>query len=700
MQIGLDSDYKWSKTSKMIEKAAQDILKSGITSFTLFALCPLAPAWAEDVPQEQPADIIVYGRAIEQIGIASTASEGTVGYQDFEQRPLSRVGELAENVPGLIATQHSGTGKANQFFLRGFNLDHGTDLAGLVDVAPINMRSHGHGQGYLDLNFLIPEMVERIDYRKGPYSVESGDFSAAGSLAFQTKRELPGPFAQLTGGSFGYARALLASSGKAGNGALLAALDGTVSNGPWVLNERLRKLNGLLKYSGGTAQDGWSLGLSGYGAKWQATDQVPERAISSGLIPRPGFIDGDLGGKTTRLALNFQRNSAHLTASAYAIHYRFRLTSNFTYLLDDPVGGDEFQQRDQRAIFGGSIRYRSQPEEKLSLRVGADARYDRIGKVGLYHSAGGVRTSTVREDRVDEYSGALLAEAEWKPAETLRVIAGLRGDAIGYRVRSDLAANSGIGSDGFVAPKVALAWKPAPALELYANYGESFHSNDVRGATINLNPVSGDPADRVPVFSRARGAELGARVEAGALTASLVGYWLKLGSELVFVGDAGTTEPSDASRRYGVEASLFWKPANWLTLDGTAAFTNARFRGVTPGLERIPGAVSNVISGGVHADLGSGFGTSARLRHFGSAPLIEDGSVRSEPTTLVNLGGYWTRGRVHIAIDLLNAFNAKDPDISYFYASRLPGEAAEGVEDRHIHPVEPRQVRATVKLVF
>ncbi|MEQ1539243.1 MAG: TonB-dependent receptor [Sphingorhabdus sp.] len=684
----------------METKPLPPTLKTGLTYFALLAICAPTAAWAEEAPPETPADIIVYGRAIEQIGIASTASEGTVGYKDFEQRPLSRVGELAENVPGLIATQHSGTGKANQFFLRGFNLDHGTDLAGFVDGAPINMRSHGHGQGYLDLNFLIPEMVERIDYRKGPYSVESGDFSAAGSLAFQTKREVDIPFAQLTGGSFGYARALAGGSENVGEGTLLAALDGTVSNGPWVLNERLRKLNGLLKYSGGTAQDGWSLGLSGYGAKWQSTDQVPERAIASGLIPRPGFIDGDLGGKTTRLALNFQRISANLTASAYAIHYRFRLTSNFTYLLDDPIDGDEFQQRDQREIFGGSIRYRIQPDAQLSLRVGADARYDRVGKVGLYRSVGGVRTSTVREDRVDEYSGALLAEAEWKPVESLRVIAGLRGDAIGHRVGSDLAANSGKGSDGFIAPKVALAWKAAPALELYANYGESFHSNDVRGATINVDPASGDPADRVPVFSRARGAELGARIETGKLTASLVSYWLKLGSELVFVGDAGTTEPSDASRRYGVEASLFWKPTTWLTIDSTAAFTNARFSGVTPGFERIPGAVSNVISGGVHTDLGSGFGTSVRLRHFGSAPLIEDSSVRSEPTTLVNLGSYWTRGRVHIAIDLLNAFNAKDPDISYFYASRLPGEPADGVEDRHIHPVEPRQVRATVKLTF
>ena len=669
--------------------------------FSLFLLFSFAsPAFAEDEPAESTTDIIVYGRAIDRIGIASTASEGIVGYKDFEERPLSRVGELVENVPGLIATQHSGSGKANQYFLRGFNLDHGTDLAGYVDGAPINMRSHGHGQGYLDLNFLIPEMVEKIDYRKGPYSVESGDFSAAGGIAFTTKTELPRPFAELTLGSFGYGRALLAGSTSVGAGDLLVALDGTVSNGPWVLDEHLRKYNGLLKYSAGTAADGWSLGLSAYQANWNATDQVPERAIASGLISRFGNIDPDLGGQTTRIALNFQRNTPNLTASAYAIHYRFGLTSNFTYFLDDPVNGDEFQQRDQRNIVGGSVRYRWALGDVVTLHIGGDVRYDAIGKVGLYHSIAGVQSSTVREDKVDEYSGALLAEAEWKLSPSLRIIARLRGDAIGYRVRSDLTANSGKGSDAILAPKFALAWQPAKGIELYANYGESYHSNDVRGATITLDPGSGTPVERVPVIVRSRGSELGARIETGKLTASVAVFYLRLGSELVFVGDAGTTEPSDASRRYGGELSLFWKPNGWLTLDGSAAVTNARFQGVPSALNRIPGSVSNVIGGGVHVDLGHGLSASLRARHFGSGPLIEDGSVRSDPTTLLNLGGYWTRGPFRVGVDLLNLLDARDNDISYFYASRLPGEPAGGIEDRHIHPVEPRQVRISLRASF
>lgn len=659
-----------------------------------------SPAMAQEVAQEGREDIIVYGRAIEQIGIASSASEGVVGYKDFEERPLSRVGELAENVPGLIATQHSGTGKANQYFLRGFNLDHGTDIAGFVDGAPINMRSHGHGQGYLDLNFLIAEMVERIDYRKGPYSVEAGDFSAAGSMAFTTKSALSKPLAEVIIGQFGYSRALLAGSGPLGTGTLLAAVDGTLSNGPWVLDEDLKKLNGLIKYSQGTEQNGWSLGFSGYGSSWTSTDQVPERAIASGLIPRRGFIDDDLGGKTSRFALNFQRKTARSSLSAYAIRTRFRLTSNFTYFLDDPVNGDEFQQLDQRTIVGGSYRRQWLFSQPLKVRIGADTRFDAIGKLGLFRSVDSRPTSTVRQDKVDEYSGAVFVEGELKIAPALRLVGGLRGDAIGYSVKADLAANSGKGSDAILAPKVALAWKPTPIIELYANYGESYHSNDVRGATIRIDPASGDPADRVPVMVRARGGEIGGRLEAGALTATAVAYVLKLGSELVFVGDAGATEPSDASRRTGAEFSLFWRPAPWLAIDGTAAVTRARFRGAALGFDRIPGSIGNVLAGGFHADLDYGLSTSLRVRHLGSAPLIEDGSVRSDPTTQVNLGGYWSKGRLRIGVDVLNIFGANSPDISYFYASRLAGEAAEGVEDRHIHPVEPRQVRVSLRLSF
>ena len=305
----------------------------------------------------------------------------------------------------------------------------------------------------------------------------------------------------------------------------------------------------------------------------------------------------------------------------------------------------------------------------------------------------------MREDRVDEVGGAVFAEGEWHLTPRLRLIAGLRGDAIGYDARSDLAANSGTGSAAIVTPKAALAWHAADGLELYANYGEGYHSNDVRGATIRVDPASGDPAGQVPVFARSRGAELGARLERHNLTASLVGFWLDVASELVFVGDAGATEPNAASRRFGTELALFWKPAPWLTLDGGLALTHARFRGVAPDQTFIPGATPAVLSAGAAAKWGQWSG-SLRVRHFASAPLIEDNSIRSRATTLVNLGAYRQLGRWQVAVDVLNLLGSRDPDISYFYTSRLAGEPAAGVDDVHIHPVEPRQVRVTVKLAI
>ena len=639
-------------------------------------------------------ELVVWGRAIRQAGIAHAASEGTVGYRDFENRPWARVGELAETVPGLIATQHSGTGKANQFFLRGFNLDHGTDLAGHVDGAPVNMRSHGHGQGYLDLNFIIPELVERIDFAKGPYRADAGDFAAAGTMRMQTRDSLPAPMVEVTGGSWGYWRALTAGSGTMAGGTLLAGLEGTVSNGPWVLDEDLQKVNALFKWS----KPGFSIGLSAYAARWNSTDQVPERAIASGLIPRLGFIDPDLGGGSGRYAVTVQGGDDVLRWNAYAIRSVFSLTSNFTYFLAAPVDGDQFIQRDRRWIVGGSLAWRRQLSDSAVLRLGGEARADLIGRVGLYNASNGSIRATVREDSLDQASVSTWGEVEVKLSPTVRAIAGLRADMIGYDVKAGIKANGGSGNAAIITPKASLAWQAIDGVEFYAGYGEGFHSNDVRGATISFDPASGDPAERVAVFVRACGAEFGVRVEREQLTFTAAAFWLQLQSELVFVGDGGTTEPNGATRRFGAEATLFWRPVDALTIDAALALTDGRFVGTAD--NRIPGSVGNVLSAGASWLLRPDLVLTARVRHFGAAPLIEDGSARSEPSTLVNAGAYWTIGRIRLSGEILNLTNARAPDISYFYASRLPGEHESGVEDRHIHPLEPRQFRLSARFSF
>lgn len=676
----------------------------GVAAVALLLAVPAAAQTA--APPAEPAesgDVVVYGRALAQVGTATSGSQGTVGYEDFADRPLLRVGELAENVPGLIATQHSGTGKANQYFLRGFNLDHGTDLAGYVDDEPINMRTHGHGQGYLDLNFLIPELVERIDYAKGPYAADASDFAAAGTIRFKTVDALPSPFAQLMVGSYGYVRGLAAGSAAAAGGTVLAALDLTRSDGPWTLPEDLRKTNALLKYSHGTQANGWSVKLEGYYARWNATDQVPLRAIEDGEIGRYGNIDPYLGGHTTRIGLTGEWRDGDTSATAYATYYDFGLTSDFTYYLNDPVNGDEFQQADRRGVFGGSLRHAADLTVAglpATLTVGADARYDRIGKVGLYTSRDGVRTGTVRQDRVDEESANLWGSVETRLTPALRLTLGVDAALYGYDVRSSLAANSGAGSDALVAPKAALAWQVAHGLELYADYGEGYHSNDARGAATRVDPATGLAIDPVPLLVRARGAEIGARLERSRLSASLVGFTLALGSELVFAGDEGTTEPNAASRRYGTEATLFWRPVDALAIDAAAAFTHARFTGVAAGEDRIPNSVGSVVSAGATWTVVPRLALTLRLRHFGSAPLVEDDSARSNPTTLVNGGAYLTLGRDRIGVDLLNAFNSHADDIAYYYASRLPGERADGVDDYHIHPVEPREIRISLRHAF
>lgn len=675
--------------------------------FTL-ALCPataMAQTGADPAPEPAEAaqdarerdPIIVYGRALEEIGIARSGSQGTVGYADFDAIPISRVGELLENVPGLIATQHSGSGKANQYFLRGFNLDHGTDFAGFVDGVPINMRSHGHGQGYLDFNFLIPEAVERIDFRKGPYFADVGDFSAAGTAAFKTAETLR-PFAELQVGEFGFVRGVAGGSTELGGGDLLIVGDAQVYDGPWVLEEDLERFAGLVKYSFGGESSRFSLQLNAYDARWTATDQVPERAVASGLIDRFGNIDDDLGGSTTRLGAVFGGAVGDTRFSAYATSYEFELVSNFTYFLEDPVQGDEFVQRDRRWVLGGAVSHRFE-RGPVAVNIGVDLRHDAIDEVGLFRSVDAVPVEPVRLDAIDQTGLGLYIDGQIAIAPGLRGFAGLRFDYQTVDVRSDLAANTGSADDDLFAPKFGLAWQASGTIELYANYGQSFHSNDARGATIAVDPVSGEAAARVPLLVRAEGAELGARLETATLDASVVGFWLELDSELVFIGDGGATEPNDGSRRYGIEANLFWRPVPGLVIDAAYAYTDARFVGPGAGADAIPGAVPEVIAAGIAVSPVPDLTVAARLRHFGSAPLIEDGSVRSDPTTLVNLAGYYDLGAMRLGVEIFNLFDSSDADITYFYESRLPGEA-NGVEDRHFHPVEPRQVRASLRYSF
>jgi hypothetical protein len=684
-----------------MEKTAERLLLRLIASAACLAgLTAPARAATPEATAEPIEELVVYGRAERLIGQAGSASEGLVGYDDIRLPPMLRVGELVEAVPGMVATQHSGTAKANQYFIRGFNLDHGTDFAVSVEGVPINLRSHGHGQGYLDLNFLIPELVETMHYRRGPYSAQVGDFSSAASVDFNLYDELNETVLSATIGEYDYYRGLAAGSMDAGNGKLSGAVDITAYDGPWELPEDLEQLKFFGAYSGTLRGADVRITAQGYDSEWNATDQIPERAVDEGLISPLGYIDGDLGGRTSRYALTGLLDFGAWSINAYAVDYDFTLYSNFTYFLDDPLMGDQFEQRDNRRIYGLGIRSSdvgALSASRIALRWGADVRFDDIDEVGLYSTSARVRTDTIRQDQVEEISLDAWAEAEWAITERLRTIVGLRADWYDWDVNAWRDANSGSGDDAILSPKVALAWRFTDHVEAYFNAGRGFHSNDVRGATISIDPVSGDPADAVPAIVRSDGAELGLRFERGRnLNATLTLFWLELESELVYVGDAGTTEPNGATERLGFEGALFWQATPWLALNAAYTNTHAEFKEDAGGGREIPGSVESTFTLGLNGAWENGLSASARLRWLGEAPLTEDGSVQSDDSLLMNAGVAYRRGSAELRLDVFNLLDSNDHDISYYYPSRLGGEPLSGVEDIHFHPLEPRSVRATV----
>ncbi|HYW13373.1 MAG TPA: TonB-dependent receptor [Longimicrobium sp.] len=663
----------------------------------------------DTIPLTALDTITVTGRIDNLIGSATTASEGYVGAADIATRPLLREGEILETVPGLIVTQHSGDGKANQYFVRGFNLDHGTDFHTRVEGMPVNMPSHGHGQGYTDLNFLIPEFVEYLDYRLGVSHAEVGDFGSAGAAHIHLVRELDRPFVVAEGGQNGFARAAGGASTRAGGGTLLLGGEARAYDGPWELPQEMRKLAGIGRWTRERGTSRLSVLALAYRNRWNASDQIPLRAVESGRIGRYAQIDSTDGGNAQRYSLSVEWSQATprlaREAQLFGIWSDLDLYSNFGYFLDDPLRGDQFHQRDRRLVTGANLRQTQRLEllgRPHALTVGAQLRGDFIGGLGLYRTKARARQGTIRQDEVTTASGGVFAEARTRWSPWLSSVLGVRADGFSFDVESDRAENSGAERAGIVSPKASLVFTPSPIVEMYLSGGFGFHSNDARGTVITVDPASGEAAEPVDPLVRSRGAEIGLRAAPlPGLRSTLTLWALELESELLFVGDAGATEPTATSRRQGVTWANFWRPLPSLSVDADVSFARARLSGVPYGEDRIPAALENVFAGGVAWMPSTGATAALRLRHFGAYPLIEDNSVRAQAATLLNAEAGYRLGRgVRIEAALLNLLDSDARDIQYYYASRLQGEPAEGVEDIHFHPVEPRQLRVTLRWEF
>jgi hypothetical protein len=676
----------------------------------LLALSAIATRAAADDVRSLP-EVEVSASRYSLIGVADSASEGVAGQFQIGNRVVARTGELLEVVPGLIVSQHSGDGKANQYFLRGFNLDHGIDFKMSLDGMPINQRSHAHGQGWADLNPLIPELISSIHYRKGPYYAADGDFANAGSANIYYADKIDRGLASFGLGQNGFYRTLLSDAPKFKDGNMLYALELSHYDGPWDNPDNYNKLNGLLRYAQGGQANGFNLTAMAYSGRWNSTDQIPWNEYKQGLISRWGAMDKSSGAWAHRYSLSGEWRSADADSStlvqAYVINNYLDLYSNFEY-----GANSQFNQRDSRVTSGinaSRTLNMSGLGKEAANTLGVQIQHDQIQN-GLFSSRQRTRiacqigdpsdpsvTEQCRRDRIGQSSIGVYAENHVHWNDWFRTVAGVRGDYFRFANTSLETSLTGVNNtatvnDFIASPKLNLVFGPWQKTEYYYSAGNGYHSNDARGVTIG----SGIRANGLV---RTFGQEVGVRTEfIDGLQTTLAIFQLDNASEIVYIGDAGRTEDSGRrSRRTGFEFNNYFKANRWLTIDADYALARARFRDPADEGNYIPGAVEGVASIAAIVDDGGTYSGSLQLRHFGPRPLTGDNSLRSNSTTTLNGKlGYRVSNDTRIEFIGFNLLNSKQSAIDYAVDSYTPPGSTTPLPDgtyRVFHPIEPLNFR-------
>ncbi len=707
---------------RLLAAASAAWLVLGIPETALAADPSSNPASAGPSAQADP----VYRLTVRERRPTNASSTLTVPASDFELRPLESGGQLLEAVPGVVTAQHTGGGKAEQYFLRGFDADHGTDLLVYFDGVPINLRSHAHGQGFIDLHFVTPELIERIDAWKGPYYAEFGDFATAGTIELVPRASLEESLVQVEGGSFDTLRTLSLLSPRTGPFApggpaeALVSVEAYHTDGPFRNQEDLWRYSlfarGALELRPGLEISGH---LLGYMANWNASGLVPERAID-GQISRFGSFDPTEGGDTRRFqgkfAVEWQPSERRLfRSSAYAVYYDLDLFSNFTFRLGDPVAGDGIIQKDDRLYAGGRSEYREHFDGPVPgrVRAGLEWRFD-DARVRLGPQTRRNIAAFTSDDRVRELSVAPYVELDVAPLPWLRLVGAARFEYFRFDVRNRIGGLDDGNADSFLAlPKASVILSPFATgsplesevgglrrLELFANFGQGFHSNDARAVVAGRNDTT---------LPRATGAEIGARTRLfDRIELALDLFWLGLEDELVFVGDEGTTEASGRTRRLGVEFVTRAELASWLTLRGDVAYTSARFTG---GGDPVPQAPRLVAKGAV-AVRHAGFSAELGLRHLGERYATESSrDLRLESYTVLDFGlrYRWRAFEFGFAIENLTDVHWRSSE--FFFASCTPAEVGAsaacppagggpGFDDNHFSPGNRRNFRGSVRVYF
>ena len=673
------------------------------------------------------------------------ASQMVISGANLNSRPVTEPAEVLEAAPGLAVVQHSGSGKANQYYLRGYNLDHGTDMATFWDDVPINLPTNAHGQGYTDLNFLIPETISGLEVRKGPYWADVGDFDNAGALNISLRDSVDRNIQSVTAGSFGYMRLLSLGSTSLGGGSLLYAGEFNTYNGPWTNADDVRKFSGVLRYTQGTATDGFSATAMAYANSWNSTDQIALRAITTGQVELFGEIDPTDGGDTSRFMLStrFAHSDDYgmWKANAYVVKYTLNLFNNFTWFTTNPILGDQFHQSDDRIYSGGAVSRTfngtlfNLPSQTV---FGLQTRDDDIN-IGLTNTFQRQFLSNTLFDHVNEGNVGVYAQNTTRWTDWWRTTIGLRGDYFAASVNSMLQpANSGNPNAALPSPKFTSVFGPFYKTEFFLGAGLGYHSNDARGVV--TSEVPGDPStpqSGTPFLVRSAGAEVGARTKiVPGLDSSISLFYLHQDSELFFDGDTGTTVPGPPSLRTGIEITNNYQPVSWMRFDADLALSRARFIGPDTSQQElfysltgfpqaqignapgnfIPEAPWMVASAGITLGERTGWFSTLRWRYISSRPLTEDGVFQSPPVNTINgrVGYQFTNGW-RIQLDALNLLNSSSYNASYAYGSLLPSDALfakcfpasgapsvpaavcqNGFTDYSIHPLDPTAVRLTL----
>lgn len=680
-------------------------------------LASVVPAHAHDPPAA--VEVTVQGeQAIE------AASHSHTGHKELELRPKSRPADLVETVPGLIAVQHAGGGKANQWFLRGFDADHGTDVAFFVDGIPINFVSHGHGQGYTDLHFLIPELAVSVDGYKGPYYARFADFATAGAVELRLAEVVPESYAQYTHGQYGIRRGLIVASPQLGDSwRAVTAAEIYGQDGPFVHDEHLGRYNVFLRATHDLdLRSKVSMTFMSYGSRWNGSGQIPARAVcgegevgvdgpeafGEPCLDHFGSVDPSEGGASQRhiasLSYAVTGEDTGLSVLAYLQRYRFNLYSNFTFFQDDPILGDQIEQTDDRTVFGTNFawhRHATLGPVKFTTTLGGQVRADVIENA-LYHDAKRERLSTTVDADISETQLGAYLQEEVRPASAVRFVIGGRVDRIDVSVddqNEDTATlgspTSGTAAAARFSPKFMTVVSPLHWLDVFADYGWGFHSNDARGA-VQANA----PAD---LMTPAVGYEVGLQLKPlRGLQVSAAAFLLDLDSELVWSGDAGSTEPSAGTRRMGLEFDARYNLANWFFADAAATFTRARYRGLPAGANAVPLAPTQTLSAGLGVQRKIEQFTpfaALRLRVVGDRPANETSTLTADGSALLGAEAGLRWRMLEARIDGQNLLGSTWREVSFANTSQLPYEPAP-VEGIHYTPGWPRTIMGSLRLYW